>query len=275
MVSSNDSPSQALSPDAGPLAGRGAVVTGGGRGIGAAIARRLAAAGAAVVVSARSTDEIEAVASELVDAGHRAWAVTCDVTDPEAVAALEARATELLGKAADILVNNAGIADSAPLARIGLEDWNRIFAVNVTGTFLCTQAFLPAMVERAWGRVVNIASVAGKMGFPYISAYAASKHAVVGFTRAVAAEVAAHGVTVNAVCPGYVETDMTHDTVERITGKTRLTEEEARQSLAAMSPQNRLFSAEEVAHLTVSLCEPLAAGIHGQSLVLDGGAIQS
>jgi NAD(P)-dependent dehydrogenase (short-subunit alcohol dehydrogenase family) len=175
----------------------------------------------------------------------------------------------------DVLVNNAGIATSAPLKAITLEQWNRIFAVNVTGTFLCTQAMVPAMVERGWGRVVNVASVAGKAGAPYIAAYAASKHAVIGFTRSVAAEVAAQGVTVNAVCPGYVETDMSVDTVERIVRKTGLSAEQARANLEKVSPQGRLYTPEEVAYQVTCLCDPRAGGVNGQSLVLDGGWIQT
>jgi len=257
------------------LEGKSAVITGGGRGIGVAVARILAAEGASVVVSARSLDQIEEVAAELRADGHRAWAVACDVTDPEQVAALRDASAEQLGGGADVLVNNAGIASSAPLKSITLDDWNRILAVNATGTFLCTQSFLPAMVEKGWGRVVNVASVAGKMGAPYISAYAASKHAVIGFTRAVAAEVASRGVTVNAVCPGYVETGMTEETVARITKKTGITAEQARKHLLDMSPQGRIFEAEEVAYQVLVLCDPRARGVNGQALVLDGGAVQS
>ena len=251
-----------------------AVITGGGRGIGAAVARALAGEGAAVVVSARSRGEIEAVAGELLAAGHQAGAVVCDVTQSAAVEALVHDSIAFLG-GVDILVNNAGIADSAPLKAVTLDDWNRIFAVNATGTFLCTQGFLPGMIERGWGRVVNVASVAGKMGAPYISAYAASKHAVVGFTRAVAAEVAAKGVTVNAVCPGYVATDMTEESVARIAAKAGLSAAAARAKLDQMSPQRRVFEPEEVAYQVLALCDPRAAGVNGQAVVLDGGAVQS
>ena len=203
------------------LTNRGAVVTGGGRGIGAAVAGALAEAGARVVVSARSQDEIDRVAGELRRAGRQAWAVSCDVTDPERVRHLAAAARERLGRV-EILVNNAGIASSAPLKAITLEEWNRLLAVNATGTFLCTQAFVPAMIEAGWGRVVNIASIAGKAGHAYIAAYCASKHAVIGFTRAVAVEVARKGITVNAICPGYVNTPMTDQSVANISAKTLL-----------------------------------------------------
>jgi 3-hydroxybutyrate dehydrogenase len=256
------------------LENRGAVITGGGRGIGAAVAAALAEAGARVVVSARSQDEIDRVAAELRSAGKEAWAVACDVTDPEQVRALEDSAREHLGRV-EILINNAGIASSAPLKAITLEEWNRLLAVNATGTFLCTQAFVPSMIESGWGRVVNIASIAGKVGHPYISAYCASKHAVIGFTRAVATEVATKGVTVNAICPGYVDTPMTDQSVANITAKTGITEEEARKRLRAVSPQGRLIEPGEIAHQVVALCDPRARGINGQAIVLDGGLVQS
>ncbi|HXO20631.1 MAG TPA: SDR family NAD(P)-dependent oxidoreductase [Thermoanaerobaculia bacterium] len=254
------------------LAGRKAVVTGGGRGIGAAVARALAAEGAAVLVAARSTAEVEGVAAELRAAGHEAWAESCDVTDPAAVAGLARAAGERMG-AVDILVNNAGIANSAPLKAITLELWNRTFAVNATGTFLCTQAFTPGMVQRGWGRVVNVASIAGRTGAAYIATYAASKHAVLGFTRSVAAELAPSGVTVNAVCPGYVDTDMTRGSVERIVEKTGRPAEKVLEAIRHTSPQNRLLDAAEVAYLVVCLCDPRAGGINGQAIVQDGGSL--
>ncbi len=256
------------------LAGRGAVVTGGGRGIGAAVAHALAERGAAVVVSARSEREIDGVAGSLARGGRTAFAIPCDVTREEAVAELARQAGELLGSV-DVLVNSAGASSSAKLADLTLEEWNRLFAANATSTFLCTRALLPAMVARGWGRVVNIASVAGKVGAPYVAAYTAAKHAVIGFTRAVAAEVAASGVTVNAVCPGYVDTRMTARSIERIVEKTGADPETVRAKLRAMSPQRRLFEPEEIAHLVVSLCDPGAGGIHGQAVVVDGGAVQS
>ena len=254
------------------LAGRKAVVTGGGRGIGAAIGRALAAEGAAVLLAARTAADVEGLAEELRGGGAEAWGIACDVADPEQVRALAVAARERFGHA-DVLVNNAGIATSAPLRAITLETWNRVFAVNATGTFLCTQALLPGMLERGWGRVVNVASVAGRTAAAYIAAYAASKHAVVGFTRAVAAEVAASGVTVNAVCPGYVDTGMTEESVERIVAKTGRSREEALEGLRRQSPQRRLMQPEEVAYLVVALCDERARGVNGQAIVLDGGAL--
>jgi NAD(P)-dependent dehydrogenase (short-subunit alcohol dehydrogenase family) len=261
-----------------PLSGKGAVITGGGRGIGAAAARLLAQAGAAVVVAARSPEQLAATAEGLRAEGHTAYEVRCDVTDPAQVEGLREQATAHLaahGARVDVLVNNAGVAHSAPLKSITLADWNRLFAVNVTGTFLCTQAFVPGMLAGGWGRVVNVASIAGKMGAPYIAAYAATKHAVVGFTRALAAELATRGITVNAVCPGYVDTEMTVESVARIVGKTGISDEQALEMMRRTSPQNRLFTADEVAFLVTTLCDPRAGGINGQAIVLDGGAIQS
>lgn len=256
------------------LKNRGAVITGGGRGIGQAIVSSLAGAGAAVVVSARSADQIESVAEVLTEAGCNAHAVVCDVTDPDQIENLARQAQELVGPV-QILVNNAGIASSAPLKAITLEEWNRLLTVNATGPFLCTQAFMPGMLESGWGRVINVASIAGKIGAPYIAAYTASKHAVVGFTRAVAAEVADKGVTVNAICPGYVNTPMTEQSIANITGKTGMSAEQALQHLQSASPQNRLIEPAEVAHLVTCLCDPAAGGITGQAIVLDGGMVQT
>lgn len=255
------------------LGGRGAVVTGGGRGIGAAVARALVEAGAAVVVAARTEEEIERVATELRAAGGAARALRCDVTDPDSVGALAREATECLGRV-DILVNNAGVAHSAPVIDLTLEDWNRTFAVNATGTFLCTRAFLPAMMESRWGRVVNVASVAGVSGARYIAAYAASKHAVVGFTRCAAADVAAHGVTVNAVCPGYVDTEMTRASIERIASKTGRSETEALAAILGASTQRRLIEPGEVAGAVLDLCREEASGDNGQAIVIIGQEVK-
>ncbi|HSM35722.1 MAG TPA: 3-oxoacyl-ACP reductase FabG [Longimicrobiales bacterium] len=255
------------------LAGTTAVITGGGRGIGRAVAEALVERGAAVLVAARSADEIEATAAALRERGAEAHAVPCDVTDEAAVARLAAAAEERLG-AVDILVNNAGAAFAQPLHRLSLQEWTDTLAVNATGPFLCTRAFLPGMVQRGRGRVVAVASVAGLTGAPYVAAYAAAKHAAVGFVRAVAAEVAASGVTVNAVCPGYVDTDMTSASIERIVARTGRTEEEARAAILEHSPQGRLLGADEVAAAVAFLCSEDARGITGEALVLDGGGLR-
>jgi NAD(P)-dependent dehydrogenase (short-subunit alcohol dehydrogenase family) len=232
-----------------------AVVTGGGRGIGAAVARLLAAEGAAIVVAARSADRIEKVAAEIRDSGGKAWAVACDVTDPASVHGLAQAAGRRAG-IVDILVNNAGAAHSAPLAKTTLEDWNRVLAVNATGTFLCTQAFLPAMLMRKQGSIVNVASVAGLGGARYIAAYAAAKHAVIGLTRSVAAEIEGTGVTCNAVCPGFVDTEMTKESVARVVGKTGKSAHETLAAMLASAGQKRLITPDEVARAVLALCDP-------------------
>jgi NAD(P)-dependent dehydrogenase (short-subunit alcohol dehydrogenase family) len=254
-----------------PSGGR-ALVTGGGRGIGRAVALDLARGGAAVAVAARTRPEVEAVASLLQGQGARAVALTVDVTDPDSVRATFAAAREALG-GIDILVNGAGVAPTAPLVRTSDAVWRQALETNLSGTFYCLREALPEMTARGWGRVVNIASIAGKTGYPYIAAYAASKHGVLGLTRCAALEVASAGVTVNAVCPGYVDTPMLDAGVARIVEKTGLTAEEARRRLADMSPQKRLYTPEEVSALVVFLCGDAAAGINGQALNVDGGTV--
>lgn len=254
----------------GELAGRTAVVTGGGRGIGEAIARALVREGVAVCVCARTEAEVRSVASRIRADGGKAWALPCDVTDLRSVRSMIDAARQRL-EHVDILVNNAGAASSAPLARITLDEWNRLFAVNATGTFLCTQAVVPGMVEREWGRVVNIASVAARIGARYVAAYTAAKHAVLGFTRAVAAEVADTGVTANAVCPGYVNTEMTNESVRRIVRRTGMTPDEAITALLETTPQSRLIAVDEVAASVLSLCRDDARTRNGEAVVLDGG----
>jgi NAD(P)-dependent dehydrogenase (short-subunit alcohol dehydrogenase family) len=254
------------------LAGRGAVVTGGGRGIGAAIAAALAEAGAAVVVAARSGKEIESVAASLRIRGFEAWAETCDVSDESSVRAFAAHARERLGSVTsgrvDVLVNAAGDGGAAPLERITLAEWRTMLDAHATGTFLCTREFLPAMRERGFGRIVNIASTAGLHGARYIAHYCAAKHAVVGFTRAVATEVAGSGVTINALCPGYVDTPMTERTLANVVARTGRSHEEALRSVLASAGQERLLTPAEVAAAAVELCGEGAADTNGSSITL-------
>jgi len=246
------------------LTGKTALITGGGRGIGRAIALTFAQHGARVAVAARTREQVESVAQEI---GHNAIGLVCDVSNSSDVARMFADLTP------DILVNNAGIAESATLPNTTDELWDRHLAINLSGTFYCTRAALPAMLERGWGRIINIASIAAKAGAPYISAYAASKHGVLGLTRAVALEVAARGVTVNAICPGYVDTEMVSRGVQQITAKTGRSAEEALDALKKMSPQNRLVTAEEVAALALLLASEEGRGINGQGINIDGGSV--
>ena len=251
------------------LNGKVALITGGGRGIGRAIALAFAREGARIVVAARTAAQVEQVAAEI---GNGAIAVVCDVSNSESVTQMFAQTSEQLGDV-DILVNNAGIAESSTIVTTTDDFWARHLAINLSGTFYCTRAALPAMLEKTWGRVINIASIAGKVGAPYIAAYAASKHGVMGLTRSVALEVAAAGVTVNAICPGYVDTEMVTRGIERITTRTGRSADEALEALKKMSPQNRLATAEEVAAVALLLASDEGRGINGQGINVDGGSI--
>jgi 3-hydroxybutyrate dehydrogenase len=251
-----------------------ALITGGGRGIGRAIAVAFAEEGCDVIVAARTLAQVEATAQQLRDQFQRqALALICDVADPSSVASLFAKARKAFNRDPDILVNNAGIAESAPIIKTDDALWQRHLAINLSGSFYCTRAALPAMIARGWGRIINIASIAGKTGAPYVAAYTASKHGLLGLTRSTALEVAAKGITANAICPGYVDTEMTTRGVENITQKTGRSAEEALETLRKMSPQNRLVTAEEVAAVALLLASEAGGAINGQAINVDGGTV--
>ena len=246
------------------------VVTGAARGIGAAIAHALAAEGARVTLMGRHLDALQSVGAALPGGPHAA--TTVDVADAASVQAAFAHAREQQGLIA-ILVNNAGQADSAPFAKTSLGLWQRMLAVNLTGSFLCAQAALPDMLEAGWGRIVNIASTAGLKGYAYVSAYTAAKHGVIGLTRSLALELATKGITVNAVCPGYTETDILRDSIANVMKKTGRSEADARATFAAGNPQGRIVQPDQVADSVRWLCSPAAGSITGQAISVSGGEV--
>lgn len=261
-----------MNQDPLPLTARTALVTGGGRGIGREIALALARAGADIVVTARSNAEIESVAAEVAALGRRAVALPCDVTDAGAVTAMVEAAREALGPIT-ILVNNAGQARSHKFLDHPDDLWHAMIAVNLDATYFVSKAVAPMMVEAGWGRIVNIASIASKVGAKYIAAYTAAKHGVLGLTRALAAEFVREGITVNAVCPGYVDTPMTDASVATIVARTGMSAAAARSTLANTSPQGRLIEPDEVAAVVLLLVSEAGRGINGQALNVDGGAV--
>ena len=245
---------------------RVALVTGGGRGIGRAIALRLAGDGLAVAIAARSRDQLDDTARA---AGSRALPLVLDVTDAAAIAAAVERTERELGPI-DVLINNAGIAESAAFAKTDPEFWDRHFTVNVRAPYLLTRAALPGMLARRWGRIINVASLAGLFGSPYVTAYTASKHALVGFTRALATEVSGQGVTVNALCPGFTATDIVWNGARNIVAKTGKSFDDAVKALAEMNPGRRLIEPDEVADAAARLVSDGAT--NGDTIVLDGTA---
>ena len=249
------------------LEGQHAIVTGGGRGIGAAIATALARLGARVTIMGRDRDMLEKHAATL---GTGATAIVCDVSDEPSVRTAFASARENAGDA-HILVNNAGQAKSEKFTNTSTKLWEQMITVNLTSVYLCTRQVLPAMIAAQRGRIVNIASTAGVRGAPRMSAYAAAKHGVVGLTRSLALETAKFGITVNAVCPGYTDTDMTEQGVRELMAAKKISRDEARAMITRVIPRGRMTTPDEVASAVLWLCGPDSSGVTGQALVVAGG----
>ena len=255
------------------LEGKHAIVTGGSRGIGAAVAAALVHRGADVTIMGRSAEFLERKAAELRgERGATVAAEECDVADGASVTNAFARATANLGPAY-ILVNNAGVATSRKFSEITRQIWDETIGVNLTGTFLCTSEVIPAMIEAKSGRIVNISSTAGLRGYRTMTAYAASKHGVIGFTKSLALETAKLGITVNAVCPAYTDTDMAAGAIKALTEKLGKTESEAMEMLTRPIPRGRLITPEEVASAVAWLCSPEASGVTGIAMPVAGGEV--
>ena len=254
------------------LEGKIAVVTGGGRGIGEAISMALAREGCFVAIPDVILPNAEKVAEQIRGLGRDALAMHCDITDPQSVENAFVQVDKRWGKL-DILVNNAGIAHSDLVARTTLETWRRVLDINLTGTFLCSQAALRRMLPRKWGRIISIASVCGQIGVRYAGAYTASKHGVVGLMRTIALETATSGITANAICPSWVQSPIFGQALSTISEKTSLTEEQARENLAAETPQKRIIQPDEIAATVVWLATEDARSLTGQSIGLSCGQV--
>lgn len=249
-----------------------ALVTGAGKGIGEAIAIALARQGIRVAVASRTSSDVERVADSIRQNGGEAMAIVCDVTQPDSIAIAIEQVKQDLGQIA-ILVNNAGASASHKFVEHDDALWRRMIDVNLNSVYYATKAVAPMMVEANWGRIINVASTASKVGGKYIAAYTAAKHGVLGLTRALAIELVAHNITVNAICPGYVDTPMTDRSITNIAARTKMSEEDARAILENSSPQHRLITPEEVAAVAVMLASEDARGITGQAINVDGGAV--
>ncbi|HLV99257.1 MAG TPA: SDR family NAD(P)-dependent oxidoreductase [Ktedonobacterales bacterium] len=257
-----------------PLTGRRAVVTGAGRGIGRCIALALAQAGADVAVTARTQPELETLVAEIQGLGRHSLAVSCDVTDAEQVKYMAETLLAGLG-GLDILVNNAGNAGSHKFVNHPDDLWQRMLAVNLTSVYYVSKAFVPTLINQRSGRIITVASIASRVGGGYIAAYTAAKHGVLGLTRALAVELLPYNITVNAICPGYVDTPMTDASIANIVARTGMSQEQARDVLEKSSPQHRLMEPEEVAAIAIFLAQDIARGITGQAINLDGGGVMS
>jgi len=247
------------------LEGRHALVTGGGTGIGASAAAHLHAAGAKVTLLGRRMEPLQQVAERI-----GGYAVSCDVTQPDQIAKAFDEARTLNGPI-ELLVVNAGIAESAPFHKMTRESWDRIIATNLTAAFDCAQAALPDLLKSENGRLVFVASVASLRGVPYAAHYAASKHGLLGLARSLAAEYAKTNLTVNAVCPGYVDTPMTDQSIARVSAITGRSEDDSRSAIVNMNASGRLVDPDGIATMILTLCLPQSRDINGAAVTIDGG----
>jgi NAD(P)-dependent dehydrogenase (short-subunit alcohol dehydrogenase family) len=256
-----------------PLKGQHALITGGSRGIGAAISNALAALGANVSLLARDNTTLKEQSDYLAtEFGTNVFYTSTDITNEKEIESSFAKSVNANGPI-DILVNNAGIGKSMPFHKMDLEFWKTTLDLNLTGTFLCTKQVYDTMRERAYGRIINISSTVGLRGYPYIAAYTASKHAVIGLTRTLALEAVKKGITVNAICPGYTETDLVSEAIDSIAKTSGRDKENVKTEIENMSPMGRLVTPEEVAESAAWLCLPSSASITGQAIVIAGGSV--
>ena len=253
------------------LAGQHALVTGAGRGIGAEIAKQLAGQGVKLTLLARNRDQLEGRADTLRSLT-QVHCETADVSSVDSIDTAIAHATERLGPVT-ILVNNAGQAFGASLLKTDPDTWQRMIGINLNGAYHCIRAVLPGMQAVGWGRIINVASTAGLKGYAYTSAYCASKHGVIGLTRALALELAQKNITVNAVCPGFTETDLVTESIEKIKATTGRDEAQARKDIEKFNPQGRLIQPEEIASAVMWLCQPSSASVTGQAISVSGGEV--
>lgn len=263
-----------LNSNSPTLAGKRAIVTGAGRGIGRSIALALAEAGADVGITSRTSSELEELVVQIQALGRIALSVPCDVTDPDQVQHMAQTLLTGLG-GIDILVNNAGNAGSHKFLNHPDELWHRMIAINLNSVYYVSKAFVPGLIAQRSGRIINIASIASRVGGNYIAGYTAAKHGVLGLTRALAIELLPYNITVNAICPGYVDTPMTDASVSNISTRTGMEAAQAREALAKTSPQKRLMEPEEIASLALFLAQDSSKGITGQAINIDGGGVMS
>lgn len=250
------------------------VVTGGSGGLGRALTRSFVRAGSSVVITSRSEEKLEATAREISRDGRAVLAVPCDIAQKEQVEALREKIRSEMG-IVQILINNAGLAQAVSFLDMDDHLWDETLKINLTGTYYCCKAFLPGMIAAEWGRIINIASTTAKVAYSHVSAYTASKHGVLGLTRSLALETARLGVTVNAICPGYLNTERTRENAQRMAEKTGKNAQDILDVFARSSPQKRLIEPEEVANLALLLASDAMGGMTGQAINVDGGAVMA